>query len=66
MSDLVLLVGPQAVGKMTVGMELEERIDARLLFNHQTIDLFAHFLHYTETFRLSDTVRKELFSSFCK
>jgi hypothetical protein len=65
--DLILLVGPQAVGKMTVGIELEKRIDARLLFNHQTLDLFANFLHYTaDTFRLSDMVRTELFQSFVK
>lgn len=65
MSDLILLVGPQAVGKMTVGKELEKAIDAKLLFNHQTIDLFAHFLNYTaDTFRLSELVRNELFRSF--
>lgn len=63
--DLILIVGPQAVGKMTVGKELEKRIDAKLLFNHETIDLFARFLNYTkETFRLSDLVRTELFQSF--
>lgn len=65
MSDLILIVGPQAVGKMTVGLKLEKLIDAKLLFNHQTIDLFANFLHYTsETFRLSELVRKELFKAF--
>lgn len=28
--DLILLAGPQAVGKMTVGEALEKRIDAKL------------------------------------
>lgn len=63
--DLILLVGPQAVGKMTVGKALEERIEAKLLFNHETIDLFARFLGYTgETFRLSESVRLALFKAF--
>ncbi|MER2064380.1 MAG: AAA family ATPase [Alkalibacterium sp.] len=63
--DLILIVGPQAVGKMTVGLELEKLINARLLFNHQTIDLFARFLDYTpETFRLSERLRLDLFKAF--
>lgn len=65
--DLVVIIGPQAVGKMTVGRELEKRMDARLLYNHETIDLFAKFLDYgKETFRLSDQTRKELFKAFVK
>lgn len=63
--DFIILAGPQAVGKMTVGQALEKKLDAKLLFNHQTIDLFADFLDYTpETFRLSELVRTELFKAF--
>ena len=63
--DLIVIMGPQAVGKMTVGRELEKRVDAKLLYNHETIDLFAKFLGYgKETFRLSDQTRKELFKAF--
>lgn len=63
--DLILIAGPQAVGKMTVGRELEKRIDAKLLFNHETIDLFARFLGYTpETFQLSEKARLDLFKAF--
>ncbi|MDZ7834064.1 MAG: AAA family ATPase [Alkalibacterium sp.] len=63
--DLILIVGPQAVGKMTVGLELEKHIDAKLLYNHETIDLFARFLNYTpETFRLSENTRHALFEAF--
>ncbi|WP_225744752.1 AAA family ATPase [Marinilactibacillus sp. Marseille-P9653] len=63
--DLILLVGPQAVGKMTVGKALENKIDAKLLFNHETLDIFARFLGYTkETFELSDWMRKQLFKAF--
>lgn len=65
--DLIVIMGPQAVGKMTVGKELEKKIDAKLLHNHETIDLFAKFLGYgNETFRLSDQTRKELFRAFVR
>lgn len=63
--ELILIIGPQAVGKMSVGLELEKYVDAKLLFNHETIDIFARFLGYIpETFRLSELVRKELFHAF--
>ncbi len=63
--SLIVLIGAQAVGKMTVGKELEKRINAKLLFNHQTIDLFANYLGYTKyAFELSDLVRKKLFEDF--
>lgn len=62
---LIVLIGSQAVGKMTVGQELETRIDGKLLFNHQTLDLFADFLGYSKpAFMLSDMTRKELFKAF--
>ena len=62
---LIVLLGAQAVGKMTVGKELENRIDGKLLFNHQTLDLFANFLGYSKSaFMLSDKTRKELFKAF--
>lgn len=52
---------------MTVGKALEKQLDAKLLFNHQTIDLFANYLGYTErAFQLSDSVRKELFMPLSK
>ena len=65
--SLIVLIGAQAVGKMTVGKVLEKQLDAKLLFNHQTIDLFANYLGYTErAFQLSDSVRKELFMPLSK
>lgn len=36
---LVFIVGPPAVGKMTVGYELAARTGLKLFHNHQTIDL---------------------------
>lgn len=63
--SLIVLIGAQAAGKMTVGKELEKRLDAKLLFNHQTIDLFANFLGYSPAaFALSNQTRIELFKAF--
>jgi hypothetical protein len=40
---LVFIVGPPAVGKMTVGYELARRTGLKLFHNHQTIDLVLPF-----------------------
>ena len=49
---LVLIVGPPAVGKMTVGIELARRTGLRLFHNHQTIDLvLQYFAHGTPPFQ---------------
>ena len=44
MAKLVLLTGPQAVGKMTVGQELAKITGLKLFHNHMTIDLALKFL----------------------
>ncbi|MBQ0137693.1 MAG: AAA family ATPase [Kurthia sp.] len=63
--SLFVIMGAQAAGKMTVGKALEKKIDGRLLYNHQTLDLFANYLGFTrEAFRLSDELRKNLFKAF--
>ena len=48
MSKLVLLTGPQAVGKMTVGQELAKITDLKLFHNHMTIDLVSNFFSYSK------------------
>ncbi len=49
---LAFIVGPPAVGKMTVGIELARRTGLRLFHNHQTIDLVLQFFaHGTPPFR---------------
>lgn len=64
---LLIICGPQAVGKMTVGRELENLGVGKLLYNHQTIDLYANFLGYTpETFALSNETRLALFEAFAR
>ncbi|GAA0607091.1 AAA family ATPase [Virgibacillus siamensis] len=64
---LVLLFGPQAVGKMTVGQQLEKITGLKLLHNHMTIDLLEPFFGFgEEMWRLSDMFRMEIFKAVAK
>lgn len=61
----ILIFGPQAVGKMTVGHELTKITELKLFHNHMSIELFHPFFGFgSETWRLSSIVRRELFESF--
>jgi hypothetical protein len=65
MMKFVLLFGPQAVGKMTVGHELTKITDLKLFHNHMSIELFHPFFGFgSETWRLANLLRKEIFESF--
>ncbi|TGB04875.1 AAA family ATPase [Halobacillus salinus] len=64
---LVLLFGPQAVGKMTVGQALEKTTGLKLFHNHMTIELLAPLFGFSdEMWRLSNSMRKEIFEAFSK
>lgn len=65
---LVVILGPQAVGKMTVGQELEKLTGLKLFHNHMTIDLVSNFFSYgTEAGkRLVEIFRKEIFEEVSK
>lgn len=43
---LVIIFGPRAVGKMTVGYELERLTGLRLFHNHMTIDVVLRFFPF--------------------
>ena len=43
MAKLLVIMGPQAVGKMTVGQELVKITELKLLHNHMTLDLVEKF-----------------------
>ncbi len=60
---LVVLIGPPAVGKMTVGYELATRTGLRLFHNHHTIDLVLRFFAFgTPPFeRLVGEFRRRMF-----
>ncbi|MCH5585631.1 AAA family ATPase [Shimazuella sp. AN120528] len=60
----VLLFGPQAVGKMTIGQELEKITELKLFHNHMTIELvYPYFGFSAESWRLSDLFRQEIFKA---
>ncbi len=62
---LILITGPQAVGKMTVGQELEKITSIKLFHNHMPIELVNPFFDYgTPTAqRLVRLIREEIFKA---
>lgn len=65
---LVIIFGPHAVGKMTVGQELEKLTGLKLFHNHMTIDIVSDLFRNMpqERNRLTTLFRKEIFESFSK
>lgn len=68
MPKLVMIVGPQAVGKMTVGQELSKITNLKLLHNHMTIELLTKIFDYSkESFKkLNLNIRTQIFEEFSK
>ncbi len=64
----VLIFGPQAVGKMTVGEELAKITPLKLFHNHMTIELVAPFFGYGTPAgkRLVHLFRREIFEEMAK
>lgn len=63
----VLIFGPQAVGKMTVGQELAKVTGLKLFHNHMTIELLEPLFSFSsEMWRLSTLFRKEIFKAVAK
>lgn len=60
---LIILFGPQAVGKMTVGHELEKITSLKLFHNHMTIELISPFFNYSTPTgkKLVNLFREEIF-----
>src|SRR5690625_7394551 len=60
----VLIFGPQAVGKMTVGQELAKITELKLFHNHMTIELLGPLFNFSPVmWRLSTLVRTEIFKA---
>jgi len=59
----VILFGPQAVGKMTVGQHLAAKTDFKLFHNHMSIDFVSQFFDYGTPAgkRLVNLIRHEIF-----
>ena len=65
---LVIIFGPHAVGKMTVGQELEKITGLKLFHNHMTIDLVAPFFSYESEAgrKLVNHFRQKIFETVAK
>ncbi len=63
--NLILVIGPPAVGKMTVAKHICDRLDYRLFHNHMSIELALEFFEFgTPAFiKLSDTIRETVFET---
>lgn len=60
----VLIFGPQAVGKMTVGQELAKVTGLKLFHNHMTIELLEPLFGFRpKMWELSTLFRKEIFKA---
>lgn len=65
---LIILIGPHAVGKMTVGQELEKRTGIKLFHNHHSIELARKLFDYSDAgfYVLNRTIRETVFDIFSK
>lgn len=63
---LVIIIGPHAVGKMTVGQELEKLTGLRLFHNHMSIELTRKLFRRSEEewFIFNKFIRQKVFELF--
>ena len=68
MPKFVVIIGPQAVGKMTVGQELAKLTGYKLFYNHMTIEMVRLIFDYDkETFlKMNQVIRYEVLKEFAK
>ena len=64
----IIITGPQAVGKMTVGQELVKITNLKLLHNYMTIEILTKIFDYSrDSFRkLNEEFRIQIFKEFAK
>ena len=62
----VMIIGPQAVGKMTVGQELAKITGLKLFHNHMTIELVRLIFDYDKIAyrKMNKLIRDEVFKEF--
>lgn len=64
---VLLLFGPQAVGKMTIGERVGQAFNMPLLHNHVTLDAIWPIIGWNEdTFKLSHQLRLGIFEHIAK
>ena len=68
MPKFVLIIGPQAVGKMTVGQELAKLTGYKLFYNHMTIETVRLIFDYDKKSyqKMNQLIRYEIFKEFAK
>ena len=68
MKNLIIIIGPHAVGKMTVGQELVKITDLRLFHNHMSIELTRKLFDHSEREwkELNESIRQKVFELFAK
>lgn len=65
---LVIITGPHAVGKMTVGQELTKITPLKLFHNHISIELVASLMNFSTSYgkELNERIRNDVFDVFSK
>jgi hypothetical protein len=65
---LLIIFGPPAVGKMTVGKEVSKKTNLKLFHNHMTIEPLLKIFEYksAEFQRLNSLFRKSVFEEFAQ
>ena len=63
MSNLIVVAGPQAVGKMTVAEELKEKLGYALMVNHDSIEVSKKIFdkNIEASRELNKLIRKNVF-----
>ncbi len=66
--DLIIICGPPASGKMTVGQELQKLTDYKLFYNHMSLELVNQFFDFgTPNFRrLDKKIRFDIFKEIAQ
>ena len=66
--DLIIIFGPPASGKMTVGQELRKLTGYKLFYNHMSLELVNQFFDFgTSNFNnLDRKIRFEIFKEIAK
>ena len=64
MTDLIVIIGPQAVGKMTIGKKLKEKIGYTLMTNHDSIEIALRIFSSNKDakLKLKSKIREDVFN----
>ena len=64
MTDLVVIIGPQAVGKMTIGEKLKEKIGYTIMTNHDSIEIAIKIFSSNKDakLKLKSKIREDVFN----